>query len=244
MPRVCFICFKEVKMEFPAELVRGEIVKCYKNLILDVQIGDEVVPVFCPELDARQKIYVPGAEVWLLPTGNPRRRLKYETQMINRDGSLIMINPTYAEVLLEEAFSAGLLTDFSAYNRLRRVDESDDVSYAQLEFSNEREEKCYVYAVSIYNKQGACVVFPSFINFFEMEMFSEFAKLREMGHETRVVLIVPREDCADIKFVWNIAPMAAAKIFDEAKNGLKFCGYVCTISDKSIKITRKMKILY
>lgn len=33
-------------MEFPAELVRGEIVKCYKNLILDVQIGDEVVPVF------------------------------------------------------------------------------------------------------------------------------------------------------------------------------------------------------
>ncbi len=47
-------------MEFPAELVRGEIVKCYKNLILDVQIGDEVVPVFCPELDARQKIYVPG----------------------------------------------------------------------------------------------------------------------------------------------------------------------------------------
>ena len=210
-------------MEFPAELVRGEIVKCYKNLILDVQIGDEVVPVFCPELDARQKIYVPGAEVWLLPTGNPRRRLKYETQMINRDGSLIMINPTYAEVLLEEAFSAGLLTDFSAYNRLRRVDESDDVSYAQLEFSNEREEKCYVYAVSIYNKQGACVVFPSFINFFEMEMFSE---------------------CADIKFVWNIAPMAAAKIFDEAKNGLKFCGYACTISDKSIKITRKMKILY
>ena len=210
-------------MEFPAELVRGEIVKCYKNLILDVQIGDEVVPVFCPELDARQKIYVPGAEVWLLPTGNPRRRLKYETQMINRDGSLIMINPTYAEVLLEEAFSAGLLTDFSAYNRLRRVDESDDVSYAQLEFSNEREEKCYVYAVSIYNKQGACVVFPSFINFFEMEMFSEFA---------------------NIKFVWNIAPMAAAKIFDEAKNGLKFCGYACTISDKSIKITRKMKILY
>ena len=135
MPRVCFICFKEVKMEFPVELVRGEIVKCYKNLILDVQIGDEVVPVFCPELDARQKIYVPGAEVWLLPTGNPRRRLKYETQMINRDGSLIMINPTYAEVLLEEAFSAGLLTDFSAYNCLRRVDESDDVSYAQLEFS-------------------------------------------------------------------------------------------------------------
>ena len=29
-------------MEFPAELVRGEIVKCYKNLILDVQIGDEL----------------------------------------------------------------------------------------------------------------------------------------------------------------------------------------------------------
>lgn len=60
MPRVCFICFKEVKMEFPAELVRGEIVKCYKNLILDVQIGDEVVPVFVRSLMPGRKFMFRG----------------------------------------------------------------------------------------------------------------------------------------------------------------------------------------
>lgn len=232
-------------MDFPTELIRGKIVKCYKNLILDVEIGKgEVIPVFCPELDARQNIYSSGAEVWLLPTNNPRRRLKYETQMINKGEGPIMISPVYTEALMEEAFQNGVLTDFSAYNRLRRIEEGDEAVYANLEFSNEREEKCYVYAVSIYNKQGPNVVFPSFINFFEMEMFNEFAKLREKGYDTRVVLIVPRMDCADIKFTWNIAPMAAAKIFDEAKNGLKYCGYGCNVSDKSVTISRKMKILY
>ena len=95
-------------MEFPAELVRGEIVKCYKNLILDVQIGDEVVPVFCPELDARQKIYVPGAEVWLLPTGNPRRRLKYEGRESIDIGMLFGDAGDYAVIFDSEIERAAL----------------------------------------------------------------------------------------------------------------------------------------
>lgn len=240
-----YLFLNEVSMDFSAELTRGKIVKCYKNLILDVRISNgDVVPVFCPELDARQNIYTPGAEVWLLPIHNPKRRLRYETQMISKGEGLIMISPVYSETLIEEAFENGLLVDFSGYNRLRRIDETDEVTYANLEFSNEREEKCYVYAVSIYNKQGPNVVFPSFINFFEMEMFNEFARLRQQGHDTCVLLIVPRMDCADIRFTWNIAPMAAAKIFDEAKNGLKFCGYGCILNDKSVKISQKLKILY
>jgi len=232
-------------MNFPADLVKGKIVKSYKNLILDVDIGSGgIIPAFCPELDAKQNIYVSGAEVWLLPGNVSGRRLMYETLMINKGEGQIMISPVYTETLVEEAFSCGKLTGFSAYDSLRRIEADDEVSYANLVFSNSREEKCYVYAVTIYNKQGGNAVFPSFINFFEMEMFREFARLRKQGHETRVVLIVPRMDCAGIKFTWNISPVAAAKIYDEAKNGLKFCGYGCTITSQSVKITEELKILY
>lgn len=231
-------------MYFPVDLVKGEIVKCYKNLILDVRIASgEVVPAFCPELDAKQNMYVPGAEVWLLPN-DTGRHLKYETLMINKGEGLVMISPVYTERLMKEAFVDGKLVDFAAYDSLRSVEAGDGVSYANLVFSNNSEEKCFVYAVIIYNKQNGNVVFPSFINFFEMEMFREFSRLRMEGYETRVVLIVPRMDCAGIKFTWNISPVAAAKIFDEAKNGLKFCGYGCTINAQSVKIIQELEILY
>ena len=218
-------------MQFDSELIKGEIIRCYKNLILDVKINaEEVVSAFCPELDAKQNIYKVGTIVWLLPINKISNRLKYEAVMVQKDGALIMISPNYAQTLVEEAFAKGLLQEFSRYSQLRKVGAGENIKYANLEFSNEKEE--------------ANVVFPSFLNFFEMSMFGEFANLRKMGYETYVLLIVPRMDCQDIKFSWTIEPAAAARIFDEAKNGLKFCGYGCTIDDKSINITQSMNILY
>ena len=231
-------------MDFGSELIKGEIVNCYKNLILDVKIKDEIVAAFCPELDAKQNIYQSGTEVWLQRVNKLKNRLKYEAVVIRKNGALVMINPLYVPILVEEAFERGKLREFSRYTKLRRIETGENIKYANLEFSNENEDLAYVYAVSIYNKQGANVVFPSFLNFFEMSMFGEFATLRKMGYETYVLLIVPRMDCQDIKFSWTIEPAAAARIFDEAKNWLKFCGYGCTIDDKSINITQSMNILY
>lgn len=232
-------------MNFGSELIKGEIVRCYKNLILDIKINSkEVVSAFCPELDARQNIYRVGTEVWLLPIEKHKNHLKYEAVMVKKDGALIMISPLYSQILVEEAFERGMLKEFSRFTKLRKIGAGENIKYANLEFSNENEEYAYVYAVSIYNKQGANVVFPSFLNFFEMSMFGEFVNLRKMGYETYVLLIVPRMDCQDIKFSWTTEPAAAAKIFDEAKNGLKFCGYGCTINDNSINITQSMNILY
>lgn len=232
-------------MNFSAELVIGKILRCYKNLILDVELtSGEVVAAFCPELDAKQNIYSVGTLVWLLPNNRKNNHLKYEAIMVNKDGALIMISPNYAQILVKEAFEKSLLKEFSRYTKLRCLESGDKVKYANLEFSNANEDYAYVYAVSIYNKQGANVVFPSFLNFFEMSMFGEFANLRQQGYETYVLLIVPRMDCQDIKFSWTIEPSAAARIFDEAKNGLKFCGYGCTIDDNSINITQSMNILY
>ena len=82
------------------------------------------------------------------------------------------------------------------------------------------------------------------INFFEIEMFAEMQKMRRQGAETVVFLVVPREDCANIRFVWNQDPVAAAKIYDEVQSGLKFCGYRCRVSPQEVKLTDKLEIMY
>ena len=74
-------------MEFGDRLIRGEIVKSYKKLILDVKFREGgVVPVFCPELDYMQNLYVPGTEIWVVKNRDQRRRLRYECQIVNSGG--------------------------------------------------------------------------------------------------------------------------------------------------------------
>lgn len=232
-------------MDFSDRLIRGEIVSSYQNLIIDVKFREgDIVPVFCPELDYMRKLYTPGTEVWVTKNRDQRRRLRYECQIVNNGGGLIMVNPNHVDALFEEAFEKGLFTEFDKYDYWDRTDERFATRNINYELSNDKGEKCYVYVVNIYNKIGPNVVFPTVLNFYEMELFNDMRKLRDKGFETFVVLLTTRMDCLNAKFTWDVNPIAAAKIYDEAKNGLKFCCYGCKIDNKSISITQQMKILY
>lgn len=238
--------FREImRLDFAKNLIRGTILNTYKNLILDVKLKDgSVVSAFCPEIDYMNNLYIKGIDVWLSKSENTLRKLEYEVQVINKGEGLIMVNSTHIKDLFIEAFNNGVLIDFSQYNNLRKIEYGEDVEYANFEFSNKKGEKCYAYVISIYNKVGPYVVFPSFINFYEMEMFAELRSLRKKGYKTAVVLVASRMDCVEAKFVWNIDQVAAAKSFDEAKNGLNFFCYGCNIDQRSVTISKKMKILY
>lgn len=234
-----------MRVDFANTLIKGNILTTYKNLILDVKLKDcSVVSAFCPEIDYMNNLYVKGVDVWLSENEDAHRKLKYEVQMINKGEGLILVNSTHIKDLFVEAFNVGILTDFSQYNSLRKIEHGEDVVYANFEFSNSKGEKCYAYVINIYNKVGPYVVFPSFINFYEMEMFAELRSLRKNGYKTAVVLIASRMDCVEAKFVWNIDQVAAAKSFDEAKNGLNFFCYGCNVDQRSVTISKKMKILY
>ena len=77
-----------------------------------------------------------------------------------------------------------------------------------------------------------------------LAVYGEVVAGAAKGAETAVLLLATRMDCLAAKFSWEVNPIAAAKIYDEAKNGLKFFCYGCNIDNKSISITKKMKILY
>ena len=117
----------------------------------------------------------------------------------------------------------------------------DNLPHLDFEFSN-NEEKCFISLRPIYNKQDGMAVFPSKVNFLDMEMFEEMKKVRAMGARTVVVLIVPRIDCVETLFSWTIDPISAARIYDEAKNGLEFVSYGCNLDKKGIIIANKLNI--
>lgn len=74
-------------------------------------------------------------------------------------------------------------------------------------------------------------------------MFEELAKLRRQGHKTVIFMLVPRQDCVEAKFSWNLDPVAAARIYDEAKMDWNLFVMVAILI-KSVTLANKMKILY
>lgn len=229
-------------MDFQAEFIKAEVVRRYKRLIVDVKLrNDEIVPAFCSDENIFPNLYIKGAEVWVTKIQSKYRKLRYEVQMVNKGDGLVMVNQRDNPKLFVEAFKNRRMPDFIQYTRVRHIVLSDRLPHLDFELSNS-EEKCYVCLRPIYNKLDGRAVFPSKVNYLDMEMFEEMKKLREQGHRTVVFLLVPRMDCLETKFTWNIDPISAARIFEEAKNGLEFVCYGCNLDKKGITIADKMNI--
>lgn len=230
-------------MDFNTDLIKAEVVGRYKRLIVDVKLRDDtVVPAFCSDDNLFPNLYVKGAEVWIAKIKSKFRKLRYEIYMVNKGDGLVMVNQRGNPKMFVEAFKNRVMEDFIQYSKIRHMVLADNLPHLDFELSNQ-DEKCYVSLRPIYNKQDGRAVFPSKVNFLDMEMFEEMRRMRALGHRTVVVLIVPRIDCLETKFSWTIDPTSAAKIFEEAKSGLEFVSYSCNLDKKSITITNKMDIV-
>lgn len=230
-------------MNFNADLIKAEVVGRYKRLIVDVKLRDDtIVSAFCSDDNVFPNLYTKGAEIWVTKIKSPLRKLHYEVQIVNKGDGLVMVNQRGNPKMFVEAFKNKVMEDFLSYTKIRHMVLTDRLPHIDFELSN-GQEKCYVSIRPIYNKQDGRAVFPSKVNFLDMEMFEEMRKMREQGHRTVVLLIAPRVDCLETKFSWSIDPTSAAKIFEEAKSGLEFVCYGCTLDKKSITIANKMNIV-
>jgi sugar fermentation stimulation protein A len=62
------------------------------------------------------------ARVWLSPSSDPKRKLKYTWQLLEADGGWVMVNPGLANDLVDEALGAGQLEPLKCYAaRVREV---------------------------------------------------------------------------------------------------------------------------
>lgn len=231
-------------MDTNGALLKATVTGRYNGVIIDARLEDDSVkPVFCSAFDVVQMCR-PGTRILIRRVREKTRRVAHELEFLDLDEGLVYGRPNRNNDLFEEAFAAGRLPEFSAYSECRRLEPDDRLPHVDFELSRPNGDKCFVFVTNIYHKFGGCAVFPTEINFFELEMFEEMRRLRAEGHQTCAFMIVPRADCRGIRFSWKHSPLAAAKIFEEAKNGLNFIGYGCNIDKKRVTLSNLMPILY
>ena len=232
-------------MEFAEELIKGKIVDNYKDIILDVKLdGGSVVSAFCSKHTYMEDVYVKGADVYVSLSKDERKRLKYECQIVNKGDGMVFVNPMYNEAIFIEGIKKGMIDEFKDFSSVRRIKPDLSMKCSYFELAKKGGDKMFVYLDNIYNKQDGNAVFPSDLNAMEIRLLEELRAKRREGYDTAVFEIVPRPDCANVKFSWLINQIAAAKIYDETEDGLKFICYGCNVSQYEVAISRKMDVLY
>jgi sugar fermentation stimulation protein A len=230
-------------MHWSHPLIPGRLIRRYKRFLADVALdagGD--VTVHCPNPGRMLGLDVPGSRVWLSQGENPLRKLPLTLELVEADGSLVGINTTHPNRLVEEAIRAGRIDELAGYREIRREVAYDGGSRIDLLLREPGRSDCYVEVKNVHLRRAAAAEFPDCVTARGARHLA--AMRRQVGAGARAVLVyvVQRTDCAAFAVAEDIDPVYAGAHRLALAGGVEAVCRACTISLGGIELAVPLPI--
>ena len=231
-------------MQFPDPLVRGTLVRRYKRFLADVElVGGELITAHCANPGSMLGLHAPGSEVWLSPSRNPKRKLKYSWELLAVDGGLVGINTAHPNGLVEEAVRAGRIAELAGYAGLRREVKYGVNSRIDLLLDDPARPDCYVEVKNVHLMRAPGLAeFPDSVTKRGAKHLVELAAMVAAGHRAVMVYLVQRTDCDRFATAADIDPDYAAGLARALEAGVEAICYDCAITTDGIEVAGRLPL--
>jgi sugar fermentation stimulation protein A len=229
-------------MQFPDPLIRGRLQRRYKRFLADITLddGSEVV-AHCANPGSMMGLAEPGAPVWLSPSRNPARKLKYSWELVevpsDKGQALVGINTGRANALVAEGLEAGKVPELAGYAQRRA-----EVRYgakSRIDFLLEEPGRpaCYVEVKSVtLKRQPGLAEFPDAVTARGTKHLGELAEMVRQGQRAVLFFLVQRGDCERVAAATDIDPAYAEALDRALAAGVEILCYQCNLSPAGIAL--------
>ncbi|WP_417790177.1 DNA/RNA nuclease SfsA [Terasakiella pusilla] len=232
-------------MKFETELIKGTLIKRYKRFLADVTLENgEVVTAHCANSGSMLSVKDEGATVWLSPSNNPKRKLKYTWEIIEVEGCNVGINTGHPNKIVEEAILAGQIKELTGYAKLRREVKYGQNSRIDVLLEDDDKPKCYVEVKNVTLKRGQNADFPDAVTARGAKHLRELGDMVEEGHRAVMFYLVQRSDCAIMDIARDIDPTYDKELKAAIKRGVEVICYQCDVGLDEIKVTSALDVAF
>lgn len=224
-------------MRFPRPLVRAVLLRRYKRFLADARLMDgTVTTAHCANPGSMLGVTELGAEIWLLPQGDPRRKLAWSWELIRVGGHLVGINTGHPNRLAEEAIAAGKIQALAGYKSLRREVAYGRSSRIDLLLEGPGRPICYVEVKNVHLKRGPLAEFPDCVTARGAKHLAELAQMVAQGHRAVMLYVVQRGDCERFGVAADLDPVYAMALEEAQAAGVEILCYACRVGLDGIEI--------
>jgi len=180
-------------IEFETDLIHGKLIKRYKRFLADVLLDDgtEVV-AHCTNSGTMKSCLEEGAEVYLSPVDDPKRKTRFTWEMIKIDDNWVGINTVNPNKLAFEAIRNQLIPELSGYDTVKREVKFGDSRFDI--FAENRSEKCYIEVKNVTLKEGSYALFPDARTVRGQKHLKTLIKVKEEGFRAVMLYVIQRTD--------------------------------------------------
>ena len=231
-------------MQFPDPLIHGTLLRRYKRFLADIQLDDgREITAHCANPGAMLGLTQEGSEVWLSPSRNPKRKLKYSWELMHADGGLVGINTAHPNGLVEEAISAHKIDALAGYDSIRREVKYGQNSRVDLLLGDENRPDCYVEVKNVHlMRRPGLAEFPDSVTKRGAKHLVELGDMVKVGHRAVMFYLVQRTDCDRFTIAADIDPTYAKELKRAMAQGVEAICYDCSIDNRGIEVRAPLRL--
>jgi sugar fermentation stimulation protein A len=240
-------------MRLPA-LVEGRLIKRYQRFLADVElIGGELITAHCPNTGKMTGCAAPGERVWLSISDNPKRKYKHgwvlaeiDHQQVLGGGaprlSLACIHSAFANDLVAEAVSDGVIEELLGYSTLTREarygHENSRIDFL-LSASGRRDCDVEVKSVTLLAAEGVGQ-FPDAVSDRGRKHLRELVAMVAEGHRAVLLYCAQHEGIDSVEPAWGVDPAYCQALVEAQAMGVEVIAYGSRFSPEQITIDRRL----
>ncbi|MEM6680638.1 MAG: DNA/RNA nuclease SfsA [Pseudomonadota bacterium] len=228
-------------MEFPEPLIEGTLIKRYKRFLADITLANgEVVTAHVANSGRMTGVSTPGSRVWLLPNRSKTAKLKYRWELIEADDTLVGINTSRPNTLVEEAIKSGTIGQLQGFETLRR-----EVKYgvnSRIDILLEGPGKAYVEVKNVHMREGRKATFPDAVTARGLKHLKEMTEMVKAGHRAVMIYCIQRDDCTEFDSDDAVDPDYGAGLRQAMEDGVEAYAYVCDVALSGITLNREIPL--
>ena len=180
-------------MRFKTDLVHGILIRRYKRFLADIKLDNgDVVVAHCTNSGSMRSCIVEGAEVYLTPENDPKRKTRFTWEMIKINDSWVGINTNNPNRFVFEALKSGIIPGLDTYEIVKREVKFEDSRFDI--YAENSEEKCFIEVKNVTYKHEDFVLFPDAITTRGLKHLLTLQKAKSEGYRAVMVYVIQRMD--------------------------------------------------
>ena len=228
-------------MKFPINLIHGKLIKRYKRFLADVELDDgSIVVAHCTNSGTMKSCLEAGAEVYLTPVSDPKRKTKFTWEMIKINGDWVGINTGNPNKLAFEAISENKIPGLQGYKKVKREVKFGDSRFDV--YAENEKEKCFVEVKNVTLKEGKYALFPDAVTTRGQKHLKTLIEVKSKGMRAVMLYIVQRSDVEIFAPATGIDPDYAIALRDAVKSGVEVIVMQAKVTPQKIELVRKLQV--
>ncbi len=226
-------------MVFDTPLIHGQLIKRYKRFLSDIKLDTgEIVVAHCTNSGSMKSCIEEGAEVYLSPATDPKRKTKYTWEMIKINNQWVGINTLHPNLIAFEAIKNNQIPELSGYTYVQR---EVKVGNSRLDIMAQKTgETCFIEVKNVTMKHKNKALFPDAVTTRGKKHLEELIQLKKEGMRAVMLYIIQRCDVNEFGAAEDIDPDYSNTLRLAFSKGVEIIPLQVKVSPFEIQINKRL----